>query len=154
MAERNVQKEFQEKVLAYRILESRINALSQQRDLLTNKMFEIQTTLNSIDELEKSDEDIIFPVGSESYAYGKISDKGKMIVEIGAGVAMEKTFEEARSILKGRMADMDKALTTLERNMQEAGESLEILEPEIQRMAEAQQRQEDPHHDLTPQQAE
>ena len=140
--EMNEQREFQEKVLAYRILESRLNSLAQQRELITNKLIEIQTTLNSIDEIEKSKEEVLFPLGSEAYAFGKVADKTKMIVEVGAGVALEKTVGEAKEILKSRMTDIENALTTVQRNMQEASESLEVLEPELQQMMEKQQRHE------------
>jgi len=154
MAERNEQRELQEKVLAYRILESRVNSLSQQRQFIANKLVEIQITLNSIDEIEKSKEEIIFPLGSEAYAFGKVTDKSKMIVEVGAGVVLEKTVEEAKEILKSRMTDIENALTTVERNIQEASESLEVLEPEIQQMIERQQNESRGSENLSPSQAE
>lgn len=63
-----------------------------------------------------------------------------MIVEVGAGIALEKGSQEAKEILKGRMKNIQDALVTVQRNMQETSESLQILEPEIQKMIDKQQR--------------
>jgi len=139
--QRKGQKELQQKMLAYRILESRIDSLMKQREFLANKLVEMQTTLESIDEIEKSKEDVLFPLGSAAYTFGRVTDKNKMIVEVGADVAIEKNFTEARDILNERKNDMENALTTVQRNIQEASESLQILEPEIQQMLQKQQSQ-------------
>jgi len=138
------QKDLQEKVLAYRILESRIDSLLKHREFLANKLVEVQTTLESIDEIEKSKEDILFPLGSAAYTFGRIVDNNKMIVEVGAGVALEKNLTEARDVLNERKNDVENALTTIQRNIQEASESLQVLEPEIQQIIERQQAQQQP----------
>lgn len=96
------EKELQEKVMVYRIVESRIDALMRQRDLFLNKILELQNTIASVDEIAKSKEEILFPIGSEAYSFGKVVDKDKIIVEIGAGVALEKNFEEAKEIIRKR----------------------------------------------------
>jgi len=141
MTERNERRELQEKMLAYRILESRINSLAKQREFLAEKLVELQTTLVSIDEIEKSKDEILFPLGSEAYTFGKILDKNKVIVEVGAGIVLEKNITEARDILHKRMNDFENALTTVQRNMQETSESLQVLEPEIQQMIDKQHSQ-------------
>jgi prefoldin alpha subunit len=139
--QRKEQKELQQKMLAYRILESRIDSLLKQREFLANKLVDVQITLESIDEIEKSKEDVLFPLGSAAYTFGRIVDKNKMIVEVGAGVALEKNLTEARDILNERMNDVENILTTVQRNIQEASESLQTLEPEIQQMIQKQQSQ-------------
>lgn len=133
------ERQLQERVLAYRILESRIDSLAKQREFLAGRLVELQTTLESIGEIEKGGEEMLFPIGSAAYTLGKVVDKTRMIVEVGAGIALEKDFQEAREILKGRMKDIQDALVTVQRNMQETSESLQILEPEIQRMIDRQQ---------------
>jgi prefoldin alpha subunit len=137
----NKQQELQEKVLAYRLLESRIDSLAKQREFLAGRLVELQTTVESIDEIEKSGEETLFPLGSEAYAFGKVIDKTKMVVEVGAGVALEKNIQEAKGILKGRMKDIQDALVTVQRKMQETSESMQMLEPEIQQMLENQQKE-------------
>jgi prefoldin alpha subunit len=134
-------KELQEKIIAYRMFEARLDGLIKQRDMLISKLAEIQTTLNSIDEIEKSKEEVLFPLGSEAYTFGKVIDNKKMIVEIGANVALEKTPEEGKEILKKRMEEIEKALNSIQQNIIETSFALNQLGPEIQENIEKDQTQ-------------
>lgn len=130
------EKELQEKVMMYRIIESRLEALVRQRDLFLNKIAEIQNTLASIAEIEKTSEEILFPIGSEAYAPGKVVDKNKIIVEIGAGIALEKNFAEAKETLAKRSGDIEKAAKEIQQDVQKLDMSLGVLEPEIRDLME------------------
>ncbi|MCS7106253.1 MAG: hypothetical protein NZ942_02980, partial [Candidatus Aenigmarchaeota archaeon] len=69
-------KELQEKILFYRLLEAKLNSLLKEREILIAKTIEIQTTLQSIEEINKGKE-ILFALGSEAYAFGKLKEKDK-----------------------------------------------------------------------------
>ncbi len=133
MAER---KELQEKILTYRILESRLDALLKQREMMASKMIEIQNTLGSMDEIEKCKEEVIFPIGAEAYVFGKVADKKKLMVDIGAGVILEKTVEETKEILNKRKNDIENALNSMQKDIGEMSAALDQLGPELQSMSE------------------
>ncbi|MBS3054896.1 MAG: prefoldin subunit alpha [Candidatus Aenigmarchaeota archaeon] len=128
-------KELQEKALAYRILESRLEPMSKQRDLLLQRMAEIESTLESINELRRNKDEVLFPLGSTAYTFGKITSN-KMIVEIGAGVALEKTPEEAAKILEERKNEVEDVIRKIQDQMVETANRLEILAPELESMVE------------------
>lgn len=130
------EKELQEKLLTYRILEARLNSLIKEREILISKIVEIQTTLQSIEEIKKSN-DLLFALGSEAYGFGKIKDKKKVIVEVGGGVALEKTTEEAKKTLEERKLEIEKALNEIERNIVEISSRLKELAPEIEKLAKS-----------------
>lgn len=136
------EKELQEKIMVYRIVESRIDALVRQRDFFLNKIIELQNTVASIDEIAKSKEEIIFPIGSEAYSFGKVVDKNKIIVEIGAGVALEKNFDEAKEIILNRKADVETAVKEVQEDIQKLSQSLSSLEFEIQSLAAKRENRE------------
>ena len=129
------EKQIQERLVGYRLLESRLDALFNQRDLVANKILEIQTTLESVDEISKSDEEILFPVGSEAYTFGRAVDKAKLIVEVGAGVALEKTVEEGKQILNKRKEELQEVLQELLKNADEVAAAMESLQTEIEGLA-------------------
>lgn len=133
-------KELQEKILTHRILEARLDSLLKQRDILASKLIEIQTTLKSVDEIQKSKGMVLFPIGSEAYTFGKVMDKKKLIVEIGANVALEKTVEAGKEILNRRKAEMENVLNTVQKNIFEISSSLGSLGPEIQELAKKLER--------------
>jgi len=129
-------KELQEKILAYRILEARLDSLLKQRDLIASKIVEIQTTLQSMEEIGKAKGKTLFPIGSETYTFGKVTDKKKLIVEIGANVALEKTVDEGKELLNKRREGMENALNTVQKNILEISSSIESLGPEIRELTE------------------
>lgn len=133
---READKELQEKVFAYRVIEARLQALAKERDVIMSKIFETRTTIASIDEATKSKNngEIVFHIGSDTYMVGKVSDKGRIIIEVGGNVAMEKTPEEAKKFLNGRIGDLEASLSELNREMSQAFSAMDELAPEIQRM--------------------
>jgi prefoldin alpha subunit len=133
MAER---KEMQEKILTYRILENRLDSFLKQREMVVSKLIEIQNTLSSMDEIEKSKEDILFPIGAEAYAFGKVVDKKRVMVDIGANVILEKTVEEGKQILEKRKAEVENGLNEMQREIAEMSAALEHLGLEIQETPE------------------
>jgi len=132
-------KELQEKALAYRILETRLESLAKQRDLLAKRMIEIESTIGSIKDLQKSKDEVLFPLGSNSYTFGKVTND-KMIVEIGAGVALEKNPEEAVKILEERKNEVEEVIKNIQNQMVDIANRLEILAPELESLVESQNK--------------
>ena len=132
--EQNEQKELQENIMAYRLLEAKLDALVKQRDLVASKIMEISTTLDSIDELTKSKEDLLFPIGAEAFTFGKISDAKKIIIGIGMNVAVEKDAESGKKILADRKKELEQALDSIQQETHNVMHGLENLGPKIQKM--------------------
>ena len=131
------QKNIQEKLVRYQVLEGRINALIKRRDLLINKILEIETTLSSIKEIEKNKEGEIFlPLGSSVHIHGTLKKTKKMIVELGADIAVERNVEETKNILEKRKSILNSSLQAIEREMVNLGNELLNLEPEINALLE------------------
>ena len=126
----------QEKIATYRFLESRMDALSNQRDVATGKINEINSTIGSIGELEKTKGEVLFPVGSSAFIPGKISEQSKVIVEIGANIAIEKNFEDAKKALEKNREEIEKIEKEIENEMRETSKVMETLAPEIESMAQ------------------
>ena len=135
------EKELQEKIMTYRILESRLDSLLKQRDLVASKLIEMQTTLASIDEIHKSASEILFPIGSEAYASGEVVDKDKIIVEIGANIALEKSVEDGKEILNKRGKTLEESLNEIQREISNLSAAINQLGPEIQELTQELQSQ-------------
>ncbi|MEM5794484.1 MAG: prefoldin subunit alpha [Candidatus Aenigmatarchaeota archaeon] len=128
------EKELQEKIFVYRLLEARLNSLLKERELLIAKIVEIQTTLQSIEEIKKGEE-VLFALGSEAYAFGKLKEKNRIIVEVGSNIALEKNFEDAKKTLEKRRIEMEKTLNEVEKSIVEVSSRLQELAPEIEKLA-------------------
>jgi len=129
------QKDIQKKLITYQILENKANALMKRRDLLLTRMLEIDSTLNSIDELKKSGgEDILLPIGSSVHIKGDLKKVEKMIVGLGANTAIEITVEKTKKILEKRRKVLENGLVTLENELINLNNEIMKLQPEIRAM--------------------
>jgi len=125
------ERDLQEKVAVYRVLEARLEAVIKQRDAIASRIVELRAVKESIGELEKSG-DAIFPIGSDVFAFGKVADKKKVMVAVGAGVVMEKTIAEAKEILDKRREEMEQVMKEAQDNIEKVSATLEQLGSEIQ----------------------
>jgi len=141
------QKDIQKKLVTYQILESKANALMKRRELLITRMLEIESTLNSMDEIKKgSGEDILLPIGSSVHVKGGLKKVDKMIVELGANIAIESTVEKTKDILEKRKKIIMNGLTSLEREINNLSNEIMKLQPEIRAMLKEAEK---PSSDIT-----
>ncbi|MBI2547637.1 MAG: prefoldin subunit alpha [Candidatus Aenigmarchaeota archaeon] len=126
-------KEMQEKFMLYRILESKLDALAKQRDLVSNKIIEILSTISSIEEIENN-QDVLFKLGAEAYTFGTVTDKDKILVEIGAGIVVEKPIGEGKESLKKRKNELENTLKEIQINISEISNAMGQLGPELNEM--------------------
>ncbi|MEK6909804.1 MAG: prefoldin subunit alpha [Candidatus Aenigmatarchaeota archaeon] len=133
------EKELQEKMFIYRTLESRLEALARQRDLVSSKIVEIMSTISSIDEIDKNQENILFKLGGEAYTHGNVTDKNKILVGIGAGIILEKPIEDGKEILNKRKQEMENVLKEIQNNIVQVSSAINQLGPEINELIKRSQ---------------
>ena len=122
-----------EKILAYQFLQNRLESLSRQQALILNKISEINSTMKSLMEIEKGD--VIFPIGSGVHVFGKISEKNKFLVEVGAGVVLEKDRDESLKILERRKSKFNEILNEVQKEINYSSKILEQLISKIERLS-------------------
>ena len=102
-----------------RILEGSANSLQSRLDIVRAAINEVtlaHNTLEGMQQMHDGDETLV-PVGAGSYVRMKISDSKKLIMGIGAGVAMERDVAGSVVELKGRLQEMDKARTSIQQQL-------------------------------------
>lgn len=134
------EKELQEKMMIFRTLESRLEVLVKQRDLINNRIADVISTISSIDEFAKSKNDVLFKLGGEAYVQGNVIDGDKILVEIGAGIVLEKSIAEGKDILNKRRHEMEVTLGEIHNNISQMSNAINQLGPEINEMIQNSQR--------------
>ncbi|RLE74893.1 MAG: prefoldin subunit alpha [Thermoprotei archaeon] len=121
----------------YLLLRSYAQALQQRADILNRVIADIDGTLSSLETIKGlGDEDVVlFPLGSASYIRGKVVDKGKVLVDVGAGVVVEKDVDEAVEYLRERQRDAQLELKTVLAQLQQVTTRLEQIEAALERAA-------------------
>ncbi|MBI2542755.1 MAG: prefoldin subunit alpha [Candidatus Aenigmarchaeota archaeon] len=134
------EKGLQEKMIVYRTLESRLEALMKQREFINSKLMEIISTIVSIDEIEKNKDGALFRLGGEAYVEGKMNNKKNILVEIGAGVILEKSIKESKEILNERKIELENTFKELQNNITQLSTVLNQLGPEINELIQESQK--------------
>lgn len=100
-------------------LQSRIGMLNAAKTDLTYA----DLTLNGV-EKEKENSELLVPIGGSSYIKVKLANPDKVIVGLGAGVSVEKTLPEAKSLLKERLGALEKSLQAARQQFNQVAERI------------------------------
>jgi prefoldin alpha subunit len=114
--------DFQRSLVQLRVYEGSARALQARLEIINAALNEFSlasTTLEGV-KTQKTDEDALIPVGGGSYVRVRLSDISKIVMGIGAGVAVEKPIEDSVNEIKERIADLDKARTSLQEQLSQA----------------------------------
>jgi prefoldin alpha subunit len=102
-----------------RILEGSVTTLQSRLEVVRSAINEVamaHATLEGLTKMQDGD-DTMVPVGAGSYIRVKIADSKKLVMGIGAGVAMEKDVMSSIEELKGRVQELDKARNSIQQQL-------------------------------------
>jgi prefoldin alpha subunit len=100
-------------------LQSRINMLNAAITDLTYA----DMTLEGV-EREKENAELLVPIGGSSYVKVKLANPDKIVVGMGASISVEKTLPEAKSILKERLAELEKTMLSAQQQFAQIAERI------------------------------
>ncbi len=106
-----------------RILEGSIGVLQSRLDIVRSAINEVTLAYNTLEGMKKlqNGDDTLVPVGAGSYIRMQMADSKKLVMGIGAGVAVEKDVEGSVEELKSRLQDLDKARTSIQQQLDQTG---------------------------------
>ena len=113
MASRSKEEEELRKLsVEMRFLEQTAETLQQRISMMNAAMTDLTYANMTLDGMEKEKEnaELLVPIGGSSYVKVKLENPDKVIVGMGASVSVEKTLPEAKSILKERLAEVEKTM--------------------------------------------
>ena len=93
-------------------------------------------------EKEKPDAPLFVPIGGGSYIKAKLESPDKIIFGVGAGVAIEKTFAEAKEKIKAHIEEMEKSRASMEQQLEQVLERIRIDRERLQEMGQVLGRKE------------
>ena len=105
----------QQKYMEMQLLEQKIKQVQSQLHAITNQLFEIDATIgyvNEFKELKKGSETLV-PLSNGIFFKTTLKENDSFIVNVGAGVAVNKTPEKLNEMLdkqKEELTDVQKRL--------------------------------------------
>ena len=95
--------------LESRYLEETVNEIQSRINLTNSAITELRVSNMTLEGLEKEQKNtqLFVPIGGGSYIKAKLETSNKVVVGIGADVAVEKTLKEAKAELEARIAELE-----------------------------------------------
>ena len=120
------------------MLEAYLSELIQREGSLVSILKEAVASVESINALKETpDSKTLVPMGMGTFVKTKISSKDKIILNVGAGVAIEKSSEDAVNYLESRIKEIEVALRETSMKKQETATTLEQGKQEINKIIQS-----------------
>ena len=120
------------------MLETYFSELSQREGTFLSVLREATAAIESIKSLsQKPESETLVPIGIGTYVPTKISSNSKIVLSIGAGVAVEKDFPSAINYLEAHIKEIEVALQDNAAKKQDAATRLEQGREQINQLMQA-----------------
>ena len=139
------EEEFRKIATEVRLLESTAQAIQSRINFVNAALTELNLAKMNLEglEREKIETSLLVPIGGGSYVKAKLESIENVVVGIGAGVAVEKTFNEAKEILSKRIEELEKLYGRLQQQLSQIAQKIQEdrakLEEISKRIARRQQ---------------
>lgn len=114
------------------VLESYASSLDQKEGAIMTFLREAMASIESIKGISQNPQaDSLIPVGLGTYVKAKISEDPKVLVDVGAGIVVEKDQDSAINYLESRIKELQIALNDTMTQKHEALMRLEQLKQQM-----------------------
>ena len=125
-----------------RILEAYMNDIMTRQVTVSKLMEEARLASNTIQNItSESDVDSLMPIGIGVYVKTTVPPIKKLLVNLDAGVAIEKNREDALNYVESRIKEYEVAARQLEAQRQEIAMRINQLQSQINQMIQNAQQQ-------------
>ena len=125
-----------------RILEAYMNDIMTRQVTVSKLMEEAHLASNTIQNItSESDVESLMPIGIGVYVKTTVAPIKKLLINLDAGVAIEKTREDALNYVETRIKEYEVAARQLEAQRQEITMRINQLQSQINQMIQAAQQQ-------------
>ena len=138
----NMEQRINEMAQQSRILEAYMNDIMTRQVTVTKLMEEARLASTTIQSISSDSEvESLMPVGIGVYVKTIVPPIKKLLVNLGAGVALEKSREDALNYVEARIKEYEVAARQLEAQRQEIALRMEQVQAQINQMIRAAQAQ-------------
>jgi len=120
------------------MLEGHLSELTQREGTIMSIIREASSAIQSLKTIDtKTDNETLVPVGLGTFIKTKVVPNEKLILNIGAGIAIEKDNDSAINFLELRLKEMQVALQETSNQKQQISASLEQGKQQMEQMLAA-----------------
>lgn len=124
----------------FKMIESRLNEITTQREMLIRTLMEIRgglSTLKGLDNLSSSE--VLIPIGGGVFINAKTPPSDKFLVGIGANVIVEKNKENAVKFVESRINEIENAVKGTDAHRSDLNNKMMMMRETINELMTKQQ---------------
>lgn len=105
--------QLQQKYYQFQLLQQQIEQLSQQLEFFTQQLVELEVSQEALSQLEKvpQNTEVLTPVAPGIFFKASLKDSQKLIVNVGASTAAEKTAPQIIKMLETQKRELEESLS-------------------------------------------
>lgn len=113
---------------------AQLEALARQQEIIQLTVDEHSRARETIQRMAAGDpgDDVLVPIGADSFIHAKVSDNKAAVVGVGANVSFERTAEEAGKMLDARIDELRRAMHKIGERMEQTESSIQQISDKIQ----------------------
>lgn len=133
-------------VLAYQQYQAQADAIVQQISLTQVTADGLNRALGAVEAMEKAEEgqEMLVPIGSGSFVHARLASRERVVLNVGAGVSIEKTVADAKEALNTRKADVAEASKKLNEVLSKIDQEMQKIQAILGEYESQMQQQQGP----------
>ena len=119
--------------------EARLDAIEKQISLFVGLLNNVEAAKATLENLPKEEKRAMMPTAGAVYIPSKVSGFEKVLVEVGAGIAVEKDVKAALVVMDSRLDQINSNINSLQRAAGEMNVEIQVLRRKISEYVKKQQ---------------
>lgn len=138
MADKNKEKEVQQKYMEMQLIEQQLQKLQKQMGTMEEQVQEIDQIIHSVSELKdvKKGSEILVPVSSGIFVKAKIEDPNDVYMNVGANVNVKKDLKYAKEVMQKQQDEIKEMRGNFAHAIDKFMERAKGLEKELKSLIE------------------
>ena len=136
------EQELRQAMSALELFRAQLESIAENQQLIQISLEELgraRETLNQFQKAKEGDE-LLVPIGGNSFVFAKVATNAKAIVGIGTGISVEKSMDEAIRTMDDRSKELLDTMKKLNDRRLAIEEQANVLSQAVQQEVQALQR--------------
>ncbi|HNQ54748.1 MAG: Prefoldin subunit alpha [Euryarchaeota archaeon ADurb.Bin190] len=133
------EEEIRRLLAAYQQYQAQADGIMRQLSLTQLTAEGLERASTAVDALNRAEvgQEIMVPIGSGSFIHATLASKEKVVLNVGAGVHIEKDAAEAQEILKVRKAEVQEGSRKLNEVLSKIDQEMQKIQTVMQQFEES-----------------
>ncbi len=132
----SAEEKIQRMILELRALEAYYNELAARETLVARAILDNRDTVNALKSIpEESESEILLPLGAGVFMRVKSPKVDTLLLNLGAGIVIEKNKEYVLNYLNTRISELEAALSNIIAQKTELGNKINAQRAEVNNLA-------------------